>query len=166
MNLDEAILKRQSIRKFNDKTISKEDMKKIVDAGVLAPTGRNSQNLLIVGISNYAIVSEIMKHISGGKEFYDAKGLVLVFEKFSDNLSDLNAGACMENMLLEATSLGIASCWIHQARRVFDSETSREFLKTILNLDKPLKVLEGIALGYQEEATPRKEKDIKNGRVI
>ena len=166
MEVIEAIKKRQSVRSFTDREVLLEDMKKIVEAGVLAPTGRNSQNLLVVGVRDKSLVTQIMNYISGGKEYYGATALVFVFEKFSDDLSELNAGAAMENMLLRATDLHIGSCWIHRGRKLFSSDAAKLFLKEVLNLDKPYLLLESIALGYQKDVVPLKEKNPSNGKVI
>ncbi len=166
MEVFETIRKRQSVRCFTDKEISYDDIKKIVEAGVLAPTGRNSQNLLIVGVKDKKTVKKLMNYISGGKEYYGAPAVIFVFEKFPDNLSELNAGAAMENMLLAATGLNIASCWIHRGRNLFASEDAKLFLKETLNLDKTYVLLESIALGIQKDVVPVKEKNPDNGKVI
>lgn len=166
MELFEAIEKRQSIRRFTSQKIAKEDLEKIVKAGVLAPTGRNTQNLEIVGVSNPEILNKLLSHIGGGKEYYGATAIVFVLEKTPDNLSELNAGACMENMLLAATSLGISSCWIHCTRKMFADENSKQLLKDVLGLDHEMTLLESIALGYKDGDVPVKVKDEHNGKVL
>ena len=63
MEVIEAIKKRQSVRSFTDREVSLEDMKKIVEAGVLAPTGRNSQNLLVVGVRDKSLITDYELHL-------------------------------------------------------------------------------------------------------
>lgn len=166
MELRETIRCRQSIRSFTDQKVSKEDMEKIVEAGVLAPTGRNTQNLLIVGLVDQEKLSSLLERVPCKKNFYNCTAIAFVFEKSADRLSDLNAGAAMENMLLQATDLGIASCWIHSVRDIFEEKENCKILQEILELKKPYKLLETIALGYQAEKTPIKEKDPENGKVL
>ena len=43
MLIEEAILKRRSIRKYLDKPVSSEQIRKIIKAGTYAPSGKNSQ---------------------------------------------------------------------------------------------------------------------------
>ena len=43
MSIYDLIACRHSERKFTDKVISKEDIEKIIDAGLSAPSGGNSQ---------------------------------------------------------------------------------------------------------------------------
>ncbi len=44
MDVREAIKLRKSIRNFTDKKLSREEIETIIDAGRLAPSGKNSQN--------------------------------------------------------------------------------------------------------------------------
>ena len=41
MELTDIILKRRSVRKYKDEAIPEETLKKILQAGLLAPTSRN-----------------------------------------------------------------------------------------------------------------------------
>lgn len=43
MNVYEAILKRRSIRRFKNKAVPYEVLEKCIDAGRVAPSGRNQQ---------------------------------------------------------------------------------------------------------------------------
>ena len=43
MSVEEVIKKRRSIRKFKDKPVSEKDLRKILEAGTYAPSGKNGQ---------------------------------------------------------------------------------------------------------------------------
>ena len=47
-----TLTERRSIRKYNDKPISKDDLALILKAGVYAPTGRNSRDTLFLVVTN------------------------------------------------------------------------------------------------------------------
>ncbi len=85
--------------------------------------------------------------------------LICVFldkEQAFDQVKDCQSiGACKENMLLAATSLGIGSCWIGE---ILDNQTE---VKTLLGVDQSrYDLMAIISLGYplreSKTKTPRK----------
>ena len=63
MNFDDVLIKRRSIRKYNDKDISKEIIDKIIWAGSLAPSAHNRQPWQVIVLKDKKNkVTEIMKH--------------------------------------------------------------------------------------------------------
>lgn len=70
-------------------------------------------------------------------------------------------GSCvLENLMLAAHALGLASCWIHREREVFDSAEGKALLRE-WGLPETLRGVGAIALGYaagpEGAAAPRKE---------
>ena len=61
MNVSEAIRLRRSIRRYRDKQISSQDMKKIIEAGTYAPNAGGGQRTVICGIRNKALVEQLGK---------------------------------------------------------------------------------------------------------
>ena len=65
----------------------------------------------------------------------------------------------MGNLMNAAHSLGVASCWIHRAREVFDSEEGRALLRKWGVTGEYIGVghcLLGYADGPEKPASPRK----------
>lgn len=93
MELMEAIKKRQSVRKFKDEAVKKEDLLSILDAARLAPSGKNSQNwhFLVVTKEEHKeaigrIIAEKNESISAKMDEKDEeKGLR--FRKFAKNFT-------------------------------------------------------------------------------
>ena len=54
-------------------------------------------------------------------------------------------GACIQNMLLEAHSLGLGTCWMGEILN------RKEELKDFLQLDEDLEIMAVIAVGYPAE---------------
>ncbi len=162
----DLIKERKSVRSFTDEEISKETMEKIVEAGLYAPTARNWQNILIVGVIDQDIIAKIHEHFGTEKNYYGAKAIIFTFETREDHLSELNDGAALQNMLLEATALGVASCWIHSAVKVYDTPEGREFFKDILHLPEAYRPLDTIGLGYATEEPAGKERNEGNAYVL
>lgn len=64
MELKEVIEKRQSIRKYKDEPISNEEIQKILEAGRLAPSGKNMQNWFFVAIKNKEKLNKVVEIIA------------------------------------------------------------------------------------------------------
>ncbi|MCM0754998.1 nitroreductase [Desulfovibrio aminophilus] len=112
-----AIRERRSIRRYSADSVSREEIEAILEAGRWAPSGLNHQawRFLVLrpddprrdalaGLTKYA-------HILEG-----AKALVCVFLDRSGMYHPMKdhqgAGACLQNMLLAAHSLGLGAVWI------------------------------------------------------
>jgi nitroreductase len=78
-----------------------------------------------------------------------AQGLIAVFldtEKSYHREKDIQAiGACLQNMLLEAHSLGLGTVWLGEIIR------SNEQIKAILGLARELELMAVVALGHPDE---------------
>lgn len=61
MELLELMKHRRSIRKYQDRQISKTDLETIIEAGTYAPNAGGGQRSMIVGIHNDALAGKIGK---------------------------------------------------------------------------------------------------------
>ena len=107
---------RRSIRKFNIKKVEKDKIRNILTAGRWAPSGLNNQPWRFVLIESQKYKDKIAQLTEYGGIIKKAPIAILVFlDKNSsyDRDKDIMAiGACVQNMLLEAHSLGLGSCWL------------------------------------------------------
>ncbi len=69
----EAIYNRHSIRKFKDQAIPEEDLLKILDAGIQAPSGKNIQNWHFVLISNQEKIQNISQIVKDKNEWISSQ---------------------------------------------------------------------------------------------
>jgi len=165
----EIIKQRRSVRSFLDKEVEDEKIEEIVRAGLYAPTGRNSQQTAVIVIKNQekiAKLSQINGMIMGttNDPFYGAKAVLLVISKISP-LAELDGGAMIENMLLEATNQGLGSCWIHRAKEELKLDIVKELFSDLgINFDEYVGI-DHVILGYTDKG-PTAEKTIKDGRVF
>ena len=61
--------------------------------------------------------------------FYGAPTVCVIFGQRDFLYSIPDSFCCVENMVLEATSLGISSCIIARGEETFENEIGKEFLK-------------------------------------
>lgn len=147
MALMDLIKARHSIRKYTDEQIRREDLDTILEAGNYVSKEQPS-TIDDPGIKN---------------GFYDAPTVVCVFCQDNFLFKTADAFCMMENMILQATELGIASCIISRGAETFDSEEGREMMRE-------WEVPEGYAcqgfviLGYIDGEQPH-SKPRKPGRI-
>lgn len=164
MELETVIENRRSIRHYIDKEIDKKDIESILNCGILAPSAKNRQpwhfivikddrdlknkiaDLLEENLQEATLTSKVIK---------TCDSVIMVYADIEDTILDVQSvGACIENMLLKATDLGISTLWIGYTLKI------EEELKELLNTDK--KLIATLALGYSEtkpKPRPRKSLD-------
>lgn len=152
---------RRSVRKYNDKKVSKESLQEIVKAGQLAPNGMNRQDNIFVVVQDEETVAKLSQLNASvmGKDidpFYGAKSVIVVFSN-SQNPTYMEDGSCaMCNMMNKAHELGIGSCWIHRAKEVFSMKEAKDF-RAKWNLPESYVGIGNCILGYDDIS---KEKEI------
>jgi nitroreductase len=112
----EAIKTRRSTREFTCIDVSKEDIEKILEAGRWAPSGMNNQPWRFVIVSDKKTKDLLAKQTHYEDIVKSASCAIAVFYDLDsgyDRTKDILAiGACVQNMLLAAHSLGMGACWL------------------------------------------------------
>ena len=191
MELLELMKYRRSIRKYQDRQISREDMETIIEAGIYAPNAGGGQRSIIVGVRNGSLAEKIGRlnvarfdrsRLSGSyvsaeqpsiiddptmkSGFYGAPSVCVVFAIKNFLYSIPDAFCCAENMVLMATELGISSCIIARGEETFDNEIGAALLREWNipeNYIARCFVLLGYCQGEYPKEKPRKE---SRGRII
>lgn len=117
MDIFEAIKARTSYRwKYEQTPVPREDLLKIIEAGLAAPSGCNLQTTHIVGVDDPELINKLGALLGKGY-FATAPAAVVVLTKpesafggVSYHVQDYSAA--IQNMLLAITALGYASCWV------------------------------------------------------
>ncbi len=183
--LVDAIDKRRSVRKYEDKRVSEEDLKIILEAGRQAPSGEDAQPwrfLVVRDEKNKEFIAQTGKGGSGRRftgEFLSKqmqkrfKGLEdpekrkRVFSKLtSGNVSafvsqadiilvvlgkkdvwdtPFDTSAAIENMMVQATELGLGTCWVIAPCIDVRDELK---LKEYFNVPDDEKVISVVSLGH------------------
>jgi len=160
MELFEAIAKRHSYRgQFTDAPVSEEDLRKIVQAGIQAPSGKNEQTTSFV-IVNDPDVLEKAAEIINRPVCQTAKAMIVcvtdprpVFHGETFHAEDCSAA--VENMLLAITALGYATVWLDGVLRL---ETVAERLAELLAVPKDRIVRIALPVGVPVELCQQKHK--------
>jgi nitroreductase len=164
MEVIDAIKKRRSIRKFKDKTVSKDLIKELLEAARLAPSAYNSQPWKFVIIDDKKIIGELKKESVFIQDHVYNAPLIIVCcgdiscyperSKDSFELKDLlniDVSIAAENLVLRATELGLGTCYV--------GLVNREKIKKIMKIPENYIIPYVITVGYADEnpsATSRK----------
>lgn len=163
-----AIKNRRSVRKYTNDAVSREDIEKVVEAGLWAASGMGRQDTKIIAVLNKELRGKlsIMNAKIMGKEtdpFYGAPVVLVVLYKSDCPTGIYDASLVIGDMMLMASSLGLGSCWIHRAREEFESDEGKEILKS-LGIDGNWTGAGHCILGYAAD-TPAAAARVEN-RVV
>ena len=134
MDALQALMTRKSCRSFEDRQLSDEDLKVILDAGKQAATGGGKQPWKFVVVRNKEVrdkLSAMNAAVMGSDKdpFYGAPCVVVVLTE-RDRTTAVEDGACaIQNMMVAANAIGVGSCWIHRAYEEFESDEGKTLLK-------------------------------------
>lgn len=117
MTLDQALLSRRSVRRYNTIPIPEKQIIQIVEAGMWAPSACNKQACRFLYLSDPSRIKAISNLGAAGVVGNGTRQAILVlYDNRIDNVEYRDhlqsAAAAIENMLLKACDLGIASCWV------------------------------------------------------
>ena len=161
MNVYEAAIKRRSVRRFKDKPVPYEVLEKCVDAGRLAPCGRNNQVCEYILINDAEVLPGVFENIGGSVKLPPEKGgprpenkpeayiIILINKSWEGDasrrrISYYDVGMAAENIILVALEQGLGACPILMFRE--------NDLKPILNIPDGYDMALVIAMGYPDES--------------
>jgi nitroreductase len=176
----ETVRKRRSVRSYDQRTIPREILKTIIEAGNEAPSAMNSQpwrfvvvedaeakkKLLRAALPQAKKITELVKDVDPERYemikkryaelpdpvYYSAPTVVFVIGngRYAAHSCPL---AC-ENMMLAAHSLGLGSCWVGFGAMV----TEDPEVRSLLDLKADESIFGPILLGYPKGETQRPQK--------
>lgn len=165
MNVEQAIQKRQSVRKYIDKKVEPEKLQICLQSARLAPSACNAQPWTFVVVDDSTLAKQVGEAtVSLGMNKFGPDApvfLVIVLEKpnFTSKVGTLikkieypliDIGIAAENFCLQATELGLGTCMIGW----FDEKK----IKSLLNIPKSKSIALVISLGYEPEDYLQRQK--------
>ena len=165
----ETIKNRRSVRKYSPEQIKDEELEKILEPAIYAPTGHNDQPWHFIIVQNQELINEIN---DGAKEamkrmevewisrlgslkdfniFHRAPTVLIVSGRDDAPTPIVDCAAAVQNMLLAAESMDIGSCWIGFARFYFINPENKKKFK----IPKDHEVHFGVSLGYKIRENPK-----------
>ncbi|MDR2153174.1 MAG: nitroreductase family protein [Helicobacteraceae bacterium] len=146
------IFNRYSVRKFQDRPIEPEKVKKLLEAAMQAPSARNQQPWEFLVITDNESKEAIARICPHSKPLLGAPLGIMVL-KNDQNLQytaciQQDLGAACENILLEAVYLGLGGVWL----AIMDYKPLMQGIKEYFKLPAHIEGFATIALGYPAES--------------
>lgn len=158
MNILPEIVNRRSVRKFNGRDVSDEQIVTLLKAAQLAPSGTNKQPWDFIVVRSEEWREKICQVDQYQKWMLTAPAFIVVVgnERYRGD-GDMtrvirDSAIATEHILLQAEHMGLATCWTGW----YDQDEMRE----LLGLDDHCYVTGVIVFGYTDEkpaAAPRRE---------
>lgn len=156
----ELMKTRRSVRCFSHREVPQELVDQVMEAGTYAASGHGRQPWAIVCVTD----PETRKKLSDANAsffdmpvkdpFYGAPVFLIVLAQTSSPTYLYDGTLAMGNMMLAAHSLGLATCWIHRAKQVFNLPKWKEWLRQ-LGIEGDYEGIGHLALGYAEGPLPQ-----------
>lgn len=184
----DLLAKRFAIRKYTAQQVSREDLERILQAGEFAPSAGGGQRNMFVGVRNAELVRKLGRwnmakfdrsNLAGSyvlreqpstiddptitDGFYGAPCVVCLFGQANFKFKEADAYCAAENMVLQATELGISSCIVSRGPETFASIEGRELLRT-WGVPDGYECVCFVILGYRDGEPPHR-KSRREGRT-
>ena len=164
----ETILTRRSIRAFKPDMLPRETIDQIIEAGLYAPSGMNTQNTVIIAFTDQVIRDRLSRDNASvmgvdRDPFYGAPVVLVVLAEKGRRTYVHDGALVMGNLMLAAHALGVGSCWIHRAAETFEMPHWKELLAS-LGLTGDYEGIGDCILGYADCDLPAPPAR-KEGRV-
>jgi len=132
MEFGDLIRKRYSVRSYQSRPVEDEKLKAVLDAARLAPTAVNKQPFRLIVVKTEGRKEEL-KRVYHADWFSQAPLVICACTVKSEswtrrdgrNYVEVDTTIAMDHLILQATALGLGTCWI----AAFDADAAREVLK-------------------------------------
>lgn len=152
MELYEGILQRRSIRRFKEDKLSADMIKKLLHAGMSAPSAKNGQPYEFIAIENKETLLKLCDDIPTWAPLKTAALCIEVVANLnvgndaSEELYMLDCSAAAQNIQLAAVSMGLGCVWLGTYKRA--KQEGR--VKEVLELPERVLPVVTLAIGYPE----------------
>ncbi|MGL5151366.1 MAG: nitroreductase family protein [Clostridium sp.] len=176
----EVIKSRRSIRAYLPEQIKHEEVMSVLEAGVYAPSSKNTQPWHFTVVQNSELINEMNEEIKKNMAnspidfyknlglnphyhaFYGAPTTIIISGEDSAPAPVVDSCAAIQNMLIQAESINLGSCWMGNLKFLFVGEKA-EYFRDKLNIKDGYTPSYDIILGYKKmdpAAPPRRENTI------
>lgn len=158
-----AIFHRVSVRKYQEKSIEKEKITRMLQAAMAAPSACNQQPWEYYVVTNKEKIKELSLTSPYAGCAADAPLVFVACYRDSEGIiapsyREIDLSASVENLLLEANELGLGAVWIGIAPQ----EERMADVRTVIDLPEHLHAFALIACGYPKEERTQQDRYDEN----
>jgi len=156
MDVMEAIAARYSCRQYQDRPIGQEALNRILEAARLAPSAKNLQDWRFVVVTDPAAKTALAQ-AANNQMFIAKAGAIIVACSVSRHVmrcgqpvAPIDVAIALEHICLEATELGLATCWI--------GSFYPDKVRPIVAIPPDVQVIELLAIGHPADKPKPRER--------
>ena len=154
MDVVDAIKGRRSIRKWQDRAVTKEVLAELLDAARLAPSGRNGQQWEIVVVTDRVTLKELGRACADQEHVAQAGAFLFIVNDPSAKWRHVDPTIALDHVTLRAVEMGLGTCWIG----AFDEKEVRR----VLGIPDTKVAVIGMTVGYPAESpAPRARRPLE-----
>jgi nitroreductase len=178
MTFPDLLKNRRAIRDFQDKEVSLDAIKEILQEATLAPSASNGQPCQFIIVNNRQMLKKLsdeskknlLQDFAENKTslnpgyvdmlknesfnvFYNAPCLVYVLGSTSVHSIDVDCALAVSYIMFSAASRGLGTCWIGLGSYVRDPKT-----KALLGIPDGCRIIAPIIIGYPKEIPASSER--------
>lgn len=153
-DLHDLLLHRHSIRRYTAEPVSPEEVKTIIEAGLLSPSSKSLRPWQFIIVED----KEKLRHLSGCKPAgalplrNAAFAIVVCADPAKSDCWIEDASVAMTMMHLQAAALGLGSCWVQiRGRYSADEEPAEVMIQQALDIPATLPVVAILTVGHPDE---------------
>lgn len=152
MTLIDTMLKRRSTRTFNDNPVTKEELDKILQAALLAPTSMNRKPCNFLVVERKETLQELSKSKNHGAELIANadKAIVVIADTMIADTWCEDSSIALTYMHLMAAELNLGSCWVQIHLRDKDGVDAEEVVREIVKIDDHYRIVGILAIGHSD----------------
>ena len=164
MNVMEAIKSRYSVRKYKEKTVEKEKLNKILEAGRLAPSAGNRQEWRYVVVTDKQKIQRLMV-AAKNQRFVGKAPVIIAACAETDNhvmacgqlCYPIDVAISVDHITLAAVEEGLGTCWV--------GAFYEDQVKDILDIPEKIRVVQLLTLGYPDDS-PKSKRRIPLNEIV
>ncbi len=143
MEVFECVSTLSSVRMYDDKQASMDVIRKVVEAGRLAPSAHNDQPWEFVIINEKERLKKMSEYCISGRFISEVSFAVVVLTDPNSKWQQIDTTRAVQNMVLTAWSMKLGSCWI--------GRLDKEGIKQFFNIPSKWDILTVLPFGYFNE---------------
>jgi len=165
----DAVRARRSIRRYQDRPIEPELVRRLQDAMLRSPSSRNIKPWRLVFVADTAVLQELAHAKASFGEFVGTAPLAVVVcgDSAASDCWIEDCAIAAATLQIAATELGLGSCWVQiRARQHADGTPAEAHVLQALGLPEELSVLCIVSVGYAAETKePKDEASLSWDRI-
>lgn len=163
MSVFEAIEKRYSCRKYQDRPIEQELLDRIFAAGRLAPSAHNTQDWRFVVVTDKKVRYEVARSMTRPRLFRRAAAIIVACSTSDavmtcgQAIGPIDITIALDHISLMATELGLATCWL--------GSFLPDKVRPVLGIPDDVAIIELMAVGYAADE-PRQANRLPVEKIV